>query len=49
MTVKLPTEVGEFDCHLYYRRSNFLALELGGLMHWEDRLAANLQPAAAGA
>jgi len=36
----------EFDCHLYYRRSNFLALELGGLNHWEDRLAANLQPAA---
>ncbi len=39
----------EFDCHLYYRRSNFLALELGGLSHWEDRLVANLQPAAAAA
>lgn len=28
----------EFDCHLYYRRSNFLALELGGLSEWEARL-----------
>ncbi|MFW6092502.1 MAG: acyl-CoA dehydrogenase family protein [Pseudomonadota bacterium] len=30
----------EFDCHLFYRRSNFLALELGGLTQWEDRLVA---------
>jgi alkylation response protein AidB-like acyl-CoA dehydrogenase len=28
----------EFDCHLYYRRSNFLALQLGGLSEWEARL-----------
>lgn len=28
----------EFDCHLYYRRSNYLALQLGGLATWEDRL-----------
>lgn len=28
----------EFDCHLYYRRSNFLTLQLGGLSSWEDRL-----------
>lgn len=28
----------EFDCHLYYRRSNYLALQLGGLAAWEDRL-----------
>ena len=28
----------EFDCHLYYRRSNYLALELGGLSEWEARL-----------
>ena len=28
----------EFDCHLYYRRSNFLSLELGGLSEWEARL-----------
>ena len=33
----------EFDCHLYYRRSNFLALELGGLSVWEDRLVDGLQ------
>lgn len=28
----------EFDCHLYYRRSNYLALELGGLAVWEDKV-----------
>jgi len=28
----------EFDCHLYYRRSNYLALQLGGLSEWEARL-----------
>ena len=28
----------EFDCHLYYRRSNYLALELGGLTDWENKL-----------
>jgi alkylation response protein AidB-like acyl-CoA dehydrogenase len=28
----------EFDCHLYYRRSNLLALSLGALSTWEDRL-----------
>lgn len=28
----------EFDCHLYYRRSNYLALALGGLSVWEDKL-----------
>jgi alkylation response protein AidB-like acyl-CoA dehydrogenase len=37
----------EFDCHLYYRRSNFLALELGGLSVWEDRLVDGLQANAA--
>ena len=26
----------EFDCHLYYRRSNLLALALGSLSTWED-------------
>jgi len=31
----------EFDCHLYYRRSNLLALSLGSLSHWEDRLKAS--------
>jgi alkylation response protein AidB-like acyl-CoA dehydrogenase len=28
----------EFDCHLYYRRSNYLTLMLGGLSTWEDKL-----------
>jgi acyl-CoA dehydrogenase len=37
----------EFDCHLYYRRSNFLALELGGLSVWENRLVNALPLTAA--
>jgi alkylation response protein AidB-like acyl-CoA dehydrogenase len=28
----------EFDCHMYYRRSNALALSLGSLSYWEDAL-----------
>jgi acyl-CoA dehydrogenase len=28
----------EFDCHLYYRRSNALALSLGSMSYWEDQL-----------
>jgi alkylation response protein AidB-like acyl-CoA dehydrogenase len=28
----------EFDCHLYYRRANALALGLGSLSYWEDVL-----------
>ncbi len=32
----------EFDCHLYYRRSNALALELGSPGEWEARLVDNL-------
>ena len=32
----------EFDCHLYYRRANFLALTLGGLSVWEDPLVDRL-------
>jgi alkylation response protein AidB-like acyl-CoA dehydrogenase len=28
----------EFDCHIYYRRANALALGLGSLSYWEDRL-----------
>jgi alkylation response protein AidB-like acyl-CoA dehydrogenase len=37
----------EFDCHLHYRRSNHLALLLGGQSAWEDRLAAAIRPNAA--
>jgi alkylation response protein AidB-like acyl-CoA dehydrogenase len=28
----------EFDCHLYYRRSNALSLSLGSQSYWEDAL-----------
>ena len=28
----------EFDCHMYYRRANALALGLGSLSYWEDIL-----------
>ncbi len=28
----------EFDCHMYYRRSNAMALSLGSLSYWEDVL-----------
>lgn len=33
----------EFDCHLYYRRSNLLALSLGSLSVWEDKLIDRLR------
>jgi acyl-CoA dehydrogenase len=40
-----------FDCHLYYRRSNLLALALGSLSTWEDLLIERMrrqnEPAAA--
>jgi acyl-CoA dehydrogenase len=40
-----------FDCHLYYRRSNALALSLGSLSTWEDLLIERMgrpsQPAMA--
>ncbi len=32
-----------FDCHLFYRRSNLLALNLGGPSEWEDKLIARLR------
>jgi acyl-CoA dehydrogenase len=32
----------EVDCHLFYRRSNYLTLVFGGLSTWEDRLIENL-------
>jgi alkylation response protein AidB-like acyl-CoA dehydrogenase len=35
----------EFDCHLYYRRSNLLAVSLGTLSTWEDRLVGLLRQA----
>jgi acyl-CoA dehydrogenase len=33
----------QFDCHLYYRRSNLLAVSLGPLSGWEDRLIERLR------
>jgi acyl-CoA dehydrogenase len=30
----------DYDCHLYYRRANLLAVCLGGLSQWQDRLIA---------
>jgi alkylation response protein AidB-like acyl-CoA dehydrogenase len=38
-----------FDCHLYYRRSNLLALALGSLSEWEDKLIERLRAKAVGA
>jgi alkylation response protein AidB-like acyl-CoA dehydrogenase len=32
-----------FDCHLFYRRSNLLALSLGALSQWEDKLISRLR------
>jgi alkylation response protein AidB-like acyl-CoA dehydrogenase len=33
----------EFDCHMYYRRANALALSLGSMSHWEDALIDRLR------
>lgn len=33
----------EVDAHLYYRRSNHLALTLGSLRQWKDKLATQLE------
>lgn len=33
----------EFDCHLYYRRSNILALIIGGQTVWKDKLVDQLE------
>ena len=32
----------EHDCHLYYRRGQYLGLALGGLKEWQHRLVAEL-------
>lgn len=37
----------EADCHLHYRRSNLLAVALGGLARWEDLLVERLRADAA--
>ena len=33
----------ELDCHLYYRRAHLLALSLGSLTQWQDRLVDQLR------
>jgi alkylation response protein AidB-like acyl-CoA dehydrogenase len=33
----------EFDCHMYYRRSNALALGLGSQSYWEDALIERMR------
>ena len=37
----------EFDCHLYYRRSQLLALVLGSVERWKDLLVSRLETASA--
>ena len=37
----------ELDCHLYYRRSNLLALALGASGEWEGKLIDRIEAAAA--
>jgi alkylation response protein AidB-like acyl-CoA dehydrogenase len=33
----------EFDCHLYYRRSKLLSVNLGSLPRWKDRLVTRIE------
>ncbi|HWZ38971.1 MAG TPA: acyl-CoA dehydrogenase family protein [Bradyrhizobium sp.] len=33
----------EFDCHMYYRRANAVALGLGSLSYWEDALIDSMR------
>ncbi len=33
----------EFDCHMFYRRSKLLAVNLGSLTRWKDRLITNIE------
>ena len=33
----------DYDCHIHYRRSQLLALAIGGLMFWQDRLVQHLR------
>jgi len=37
----------EFDCHMYFRRAKALAVNLGGLGGWQDRLVTALQSSTA--
>ena len=33
----------EYNCHLYYRRNKLLAVNLGSLIHWQDKLISSLE------
>ena len=33
----------EFDCHMYYRRAKLLALNLGSVARWKDKLVSRLE------
>lgn len=33
----------EFDCHMFYRRSKLLSVNLGSLVRWQDRLISTLE------
>jgi alkylation response protein AidB-like acyl-CoA dehydrogenase len=33
----------EFDCHMYYRRAKLLALNLGSVARWKDKLIARIE------
>ena len=33
----------EYDCHLFYKRSKLLSLNIGSLANWKERLVSNLE------
>jgi len=33
----------EYDCHLFYKRSKLLSLNIGSLANWKEKLISNLE------
>ena len=33
----------EYDCHLFYKRSKLLSLNIGSLGNWKEKLVSNLE------
>jgi len=33
----------EYDCHLFYKRSKLLSLNIGSLSNWKEKLISNLE------
>ena len=33
----------EYDCHLFYKRSKLLSLNIGSLANWKEKLVSNLE------